>query len=329
MSGLVAQLLYKDDIITPGSDFSATVVSDKYPMNTGRSWIFRGNEIQTTIPQALLFNGAMSIWVKPYQSNNYRGVYGNHVEPPRSGYAMQFDGNRLYAFGGNGGSWVGIQVPYTRYKRTHFLISMEDGIMTVFADGNFVGSRNVGQLLPCNNNHNLIIGRSHMYSDRFHSGETSNVKIFDEPKYEDDAKFLFNEGHCPWKPTDGPTFEDNYSSIVAGASSGVKVVGLYESGDKKNLLEGKPDLYTSSSHWYFYHSGFRMNVGYNYMGGHMWFNENGIDIFGLIGGEIVFENGIVGKIVGLSNGCCGSERAYIYYVAYADMPNVFTMGSGA
>jgi hypothetical protein len=324
MRGLVAKLLYGDDIITSDSDFTAAVVSNGSPLNTGRSWVFSNNEIQTTIPQELLFNGAMSIWVKPYYSSNYRGIYGNHVEPPRSGYAMQFDGNRLYAFGGNGSSWMGIQVPYSRYKRTHYLISMEDHVMTVFANGELVGSRDLGQLLPCNNNHNLILGRSHMFSNRFHYGETSNVKIFEEPKYEEDAKLLFEEGYCPWKPIDGPTFEDDYSNIVAGARSGVRVVGLYESGSKKNLLEGKPPLYTTSSHGYAYRSWAGFSVGYNYMGGYRWFINNGVDIFGLVGGEIVFENGIVGKIFNPSNGWDRThESAYIYYIAYSDMPNVF------
>jgi hypothetical protein len=249
-------------------------------------------------------------------------VYGNHIEPPRSGYAMQFDGNKLYAFGGNGSEWVGIQIPYRKYKRTHFLVSTENGVMTVFADGNLVYSRNVGDLRPCNNNPNLILGRSHFYSDRFLYGELSNVKIFDTPKDETSAKILYEEGPHPWNTDNGIEFDGDYTQRVSGAGSRVRVVGIYISGSSKNLLDGKPNLYTSSYHRYFYHSGLRMNVGYNYMGGHMWFKNNGIDIFGIVGGAIVFENGIVGRIIAPSNGCCGSESAYIYYVAYADMPKV-------
>ena len=113
------------------------------------------------------------------------------------------------------------------------------------------------------------------------------------------------------------------SSRSYGAGYGVAVTGIYERGSTENMLEGKPILRTSNGHYCFYHSGFRKETGYNYMGGHNWFINNGVDAYSAIGGVIEFENGIRGIIDSVSNGCCGSESAYIYYCPYSDIPDCF------
>lgn len=98
----------------------------------------------------------------------------------------------------------------------------------------------------------------------------------------------------------------------SGAGNKIQVVGLYEKGkEEKNLLKGKPTLTTTGS--------YNANK-YNYMGGHHWFSENGIDLstLSLIGGYVIFSNGIVGKIFRISDGAGSVEHAYIYYYATTD-----------
>ena len=108
---------------------------------------------------------------------------------------------------------------------------------------------------------------------------------------------------------------DESENLTAGASAGTRVVGIYASSSDINLLEDTPELETSNSHRYFEH-GSLGNTGYNYMGGHHWFEENGVSISGLRGGTIEFEDGTTGTIDAASNGSGSHESAYIYYRAY-------------
>lgn len=102
------------------------------------------------------------------------------------------------------------------------------------------------------------------------------------------------------------------SASGVGAASGIQVVGLYENGkEEKNYLDGTATLSTTAT----YHV-----AGYNYMGTHKWFEDNGIDIGTLdfAGGTVVFSNGIVGYINSISNGSTATtETAYIYYTPYS------------
>jgi VCBS repeat-containing protein len=118
---------------------------------------------------------------------------------------------------------------------------------------------------------------------------------------------------------------DNLGSQTDGAASGTRVTGIYASGSDVNLLEGKSELTTLSDHSYFDHDSLG-HTGYNYMGGHDWFADNDINLSGLRGGIITFEDGTQGIIDTSSNGITRDndgdgttdyeENAYIYYNAY-------------
>ncbi len=90
-----------------------------------------------------------------------------------------------------------------------------------------------------------------------------------------------------------------------GVSSGVRVSGIFKNNAKHiNLIQGK-SLYTTSNY-----------SNYNYMGGNNWFINNNVPLvvtadFNL--STVVFANGLVGYVYNGSNGCCGSEHAYLYY----------------
>ena len=106
--------------------------------------------------------------------------------------------------------------------------------------------------------------------------------------------------------------------IKPGAPAGVTVTGLYAQGSAENLLEGKPELQTLSGHRYFDHRSLG-RTGYNYMGGHNWFEENGINTSELRNGVITFSDGTVGLIGTAYDGVDRpnwQEDAYIYYRAY-------------
>jgi len=125
---------------------------------------------------------------------------------------------------------------------------------------------------------------------------------------------LQNVNEAPTDITFKPDLE-NMASLQSGAPSGITVVGLYTPNGSENLLEGAPELETSSSHNYFDH-GSLGHTGYNYVGGHHWFSEQGISLNGLRGGKIVFSDGTTGYIDAASDGSGGTESAYVYYRAY-------------
>ncbi|MGB2987314.1 MAG: tandem-95 repeat protein, partial [Phycisphaerae bacterium] len=111
--------------------------------------------------------------------------------------------------------------------------------------------------------------------------------------------------------------QENQPLQTDGAATGVTVVGIYAPGSDVNLLEGKPPLTTLSDHQYFDHSSLGY-TGYNYMGSHHWFSDNGVSISGLNGGQVVFSDGTTGVIDAVSNGAGSTENAYVYYRAYDD-----------
>ncbi|MHA1524604.1 MAG: cadherin domain-containing protein, partial [Alphaproteobacteria bacterium] len=108
---------------------------------------------------------------------------------------------------------------------------------------------------------------------------------------------------------------DNADNLTAGAGTGMTIVGLYAPGSDVNLLDGAPELTTSSDHTYFNHRSLG-NTGYNYMGGNDWFQDNDISLSGMQGGTVVFSDGTTGEIDAISNGSGDTESAYIYYRAY-------------
>lgn len=99
---------------------------------------------------------------------------------------------------------------------------------------------------------------------------------------------------------------------TTGVNSGTQVLGIFGNAVKsQNFLVGKPTLLTTNN--YTTHSS--PVRGYNYMGGHKWFINNGISS-GSLDYAIVFANGVVGSILvgSASDGqVSGSEHAYIYY----------------
>lgn len=102
---------------------------------------------------------------------------------------------------------------------------------------------------------------------------------------------------------------------VTGATINTRVIGLFRpSAPAVNMLQGKAALYTTNN--YVTHS--VPPVGYNYMGGHNWFANNGVDINSVpYPNVIVFASGIVGLSHASSNGSTSdSEHAYVYYRRY-------------
>lgn len=97
---------------------------------------------------------------------------------------------------------------------------------------------------------------------------------------------------------------------TTGVNSGTQVIGLFGPANiSNNYLVGKPNLFTTNN--YVTHS--TPVRGYNYMGGHKWFFNNGIDA-GNLNYAIVFSNGVVGSVWTASDGTSvGSEHAYVYY----------------
>ena len=72
-----------------------------------------------------------------------------------------------------------------------------------------------------------------------------------------------------------------------GVGSGIDVVGLFVSGlEETNLLLGKPTLTTTGEY----------TNNSNTVGSGSYFNDNGVAIANLIGGNVVFANGTVGVI---------------------------------
>ncbi|MCB1431674.1 MAG: VCBS domain-containing protein, partial [Alphaproteobacteria bacterium] len=107
-------------------------------------------------------------------------------------------------------------------------------------------------------------------------------------------------------------------NLVAGAGVGATVVGLFNPASSVNLIDGQPALVTTSAHQYAYVMQAvptSFPTGANYMGGHDWFVDHGIDAAALKGGLVVFDSGVVGYIDVAYNGTTG-EPAYIYYRAY-------------
>ncbi|MDM8562481.1 hypothetical protein QUF54_03920 [Candidatus Marithioploca araucensis] len=123
---------------------------------------------------------------------------------------------------------------------------------------------------------------------------------------------------------------------ILGVKAGVEVVGIYEKGSCENVLDGKDELVTTSNHYYFEHHSLG-HTGYNYMGRHDYFKENGIDTGRLKGGIVEFGNGTKGIIDGAydgvgtrANGTIWNELAYIYYNAYDGISsNLVTLNSFA
>ncbi len=111
--------------------------------------------------------------------------------------------------------------------------------------------------------------------------------------------------------------------MINGAASGVTVTGIYASGSNDNLLDGIDDaLTTTNAHSLGnYWPDSENQTGYNYMGGHDWFSDRGIDQSGnsLDGGIITFSDGTAGIIDFISNGAGTTEPAYIYYKPYENL----------
>lgn len=80
------------------------------------------------------------------------------------------------------------------------------------------------------------------------------------------------------------------------------------------MLQGKPTLLTTNN--YVTHS--TPVRGYNYVGAHNWFANNGVDINTEPYPNIVFfGNGVAGLVSTSSNGSTSnSEHAYLYYRRY-------------
>ena len=113
--------------------------------------------------------------------------------------------------------------------------------------------------------------------------------------------------------------------MINGADAGVTVTGLFEQGSSNNLLDGIDDaLVTSNSHKLGnYWPDNENQTGYNYMGGHDWFEDHGITQAGndLDGGIVTFSDGSVGVIDYISNGGYAGESSYIYYKPYENLEN--------
>lgn len=138
-------------------------------------------------------------------------------------------------------------------------------------------------------------------------------------------------GHIVWADLEECQHLENSCNIevlgerILGVEAGIKVVGLYEKGSCKNILDDKEELITTSTHYYFEHHSLGY-TGYNYMGRHDYFKENGINTGRLKGGMVEFANGTKGVIdaafdgVGTrADGTVWNESAYIYYNAYDGM----------
>ncbi len=122
---------------------------------------------------------------------------------------------------------------------------------------------------------------------------------------------------------------DALGNRTDGAAIGVTVTGLYAPNSNTNLLDDKPELTTAND---YREVG---DHGYNYMGGHDYFETNGINTSQLRGGVITFSDGTSGIISTASNGverdsnndgviddnivdsvADYQENSYIYYEAY-------------
>jgi len=118
----------------------------------------------------------------------------------------------------------------------------------------------------------------------------------------------------------------DYGDMVAGAGNGVTVTGIYAAGSDVNMLDGKPELETLNDYRFV---GDNQDRGYNYMGNHDYFSDNGINTSSIRGGVITFSDGTVGIIDTASNGIERDrdgdgdidyeENAYIYYKSYEDL----------
>ena len=109
------------------------------------------------------------------------------------------------------------------------------------------------------------------------------------------------------------------ANLAPGAQSGIAVAAIYVPGSDVNLIAGDPALITTNNFAYAYQmygSPITFETGYNYLGGHNWFVDHGINVGTLLGGTIVFANGTVGYIDAASNGAGTTESAYVYYRAY-------------
>ncbi len=125
---------------------------------------------------------------------------------------------------------------------------------------------------------------------------------------------------------------DDPGQRTGGAANDVTVTGLYVPGSGVNELDDKPELTTDND--------YRLvdDHGYNYMGGHDFFDNNGINISQLRGGVITFSDGTAGIIDSVSNGVERDrnddgviddsivdgvsdyqEDSYIYYKPYDDI----------
>ncbi|RJE76975.1 hypothetical protein BGP78_01635 [Pseudoalteromonas sp. MSK9-3] len=94
-----------------------------------------------------------------------------------------------------------------------------------------------------------------------------------------------------------------------GAGVGARVLGLYAQGtEERNALIGKPTLLTTSAHSH------NVNTpGANNLGTQDWFADKGIDLIGTnyVGGTVVIEGGIVGRITAIGNN--NGTSAYVHY----------------
>ncbi len=119
--------------------------------------------------------------------------------------------------------------------------------------------------------------------------------------------------------------EVDLGDMINGAGAGVTVIAIFAAGSSVNILEGVSEsLVTTNSHNLGdYWPDNENQTGFNYMGGHDWFSDNGIseEWDSLDGGIISFSDGTVGVIDFISNGAGSSESAYVYYKPYENLTN--------
>lgn len=103
-------------------------------------------------------------------------------------------------------------------------------------------------------------------------------------------------------------------STNSGIGPNMRITGLFYGGDESYRLNRSEELITSNDYSMHPNGTYGRVIGYNYTQSHQDLSVRGINFNQLTNGIIVFNNGLVGRILVTSNGGVSSgERAFIYY----------------
>lgn len=137
----------------------------------------------------------IDIVVNNEEINNYRGLVGYHWSNDYTGFAIQFNNNRLVWYYYGSGTFCVIR---TSVEQTQTLVNKTSEITAIMSANNYISLYIDGEEVsttscsipfePWSGDDNLIIARTLPSSDRFFKGNIYNYKIYRKALTEEEVK---------------------------------------------------------------------------------------------------------------------------------------------